>query len=185
MNIPEVFKLFKDSLEESAVIISQSGYLSQALFRYDRIGNFYSTADFGNLYAFGLGISLNNSNRVFIFQDSQHFFSNIESIYPILKYKPKNLSMVIFEARGREFPGEKSAYKPEKLDPIKLLKSIGFEKIFPIQKITNLQGLLKKISKSGDLTVLYIYIDEEDTLSPLIITLSSIEIKNRFTNFLK
>ncbi|MHA1144875.1 MAG: hypothetical protein ACTSRW_09080 [Candidatus Helarchaeota archaeon] len=184
MNINEVLKFFKDSLKQFDVIVSPPGFLSQSLFRYDRPGNFYMTADFGNCITLSLGLALNLKNRIFVLQETRDFLNNLGTIHALQNYDISNLILVLFDFQIPSKSSNQFFVSSQKFEFLKVLKSMGFEKIYKIQKAENLHGALKKMEKNNGVSILYIQITEEDLLPPLIISLVSLEIKNRFMKFL-
>ncbi|MHA1714750.1 MAG: hypothetical protein ACTSXP_03835 [Promethearchaeota archaeon] len=181
MNINDALISFKKSVQDSDVFVSQAGQLSQYLFRHDRRNNFYMTADLGELNSFSLGLALNIKNRVFAFQQLNYFLKNLCYLHSVLNHPVYNLTITIFDFQYLKKEQDQFLFSfSRKFNFMNLLKSLGFNNIHKIQKADQIHGAIKKSSKLEEISIFYLIISEKSPLPPLIITHSSLEMKDRF-----
>ena len=79
------------------VIICSLGLLSRDLFSLKpKQPVFYSLGNMGGVMAIGLGVAMNTEKQVYVFIGDGAFTMRLSFLATYLKYKPKNLHIIIF-----------------------------------------------------------------------------------------
>ena len=165
-------------------IVSANGFMSRDLFEVnDKESNFYMIGSMGLASSIGLGIALKNpKKRVFIFDGDGNILMNLGSLVTIGSLKPKNLVHIIFDNEVHESTGGQPTISSKvKLEKIAYAANYT---VFKTNSKIGLKNIFKKIpSISGPILIL-IKIGKSNHKSGRV-TLTPVEIRNRFMNKLK
>ena len=165
-------------------IISANGHISRNLYSVkDLDSNFYMIGSMGLASSIGLGVALKNKNkRVFILDGDGNILMNLGSLTTIGILAPQNLVHFILDNESHESTGGQPTHS-KKIQVEKIGKITNYT-VFKIEKILELEKVLKKIRKMKGPIMILIKISQKSKIGRRI-EIKPEAIKQRFSKSLK
>jgi thiamine pyrophosphate-dependent acetolactate synthase large subunit-like protein len=165
-------------------IISANGHISRNLYSVkDLNSNFYMIGSMGLASSIGLGVALKNKEKkVFVLDGDGNILMNLGSLTTIGTLKPKNLVHIILDNESHESTGGQPTHS-SKIQVEKIAKVVNYT-VFKIEKILELEKIMKKIKKIDGPIMILIKISQKSKIGKRI-EIKPDAIRQRFTESLK
>jgi phosphonopyruvate decarboxylase len=139
-----------DNLPKDALIISTTGKLSREIFEYRKKHNqnhddFLVVGGMGHCSQVALGVALNTSKRVYCLDGDGSILMHMGGLATIGKYKPKNLTHIVFNNNCHESVGGQSTCNSE-IILSDIAKHCGYNKSYRIISINNINLLNEELT---------------------------------------
>lgn len=129
-------------LNDEDIALFTTGMISRyAASCNDRKANFYMVGSMGLVSSVGLGMALNTSKRIFIFDGDGSILMDMGTMAMIARYKPQNLFHIIFDNESYESTGGQATISKE-IDLYNVAMAIGYSKIFRVSYQRHLGGII-------------------------------------------
>lgn len=165
-------------------IISANGHISRNLYSVkDLNSNFYMIGSMGLASSIGLGVALKNKEKkVFVLDGDGNILMNLGSLTTIGTLKPKNLVHIVLDNESHESTGGQPTHSG-KIQVEKIAKVVNYS-VFKIEKILELEKIMKKIKKIDGPIMILIKISQKSKIGKRI-EIKPDAIRHRFTESLK
>jgi len=165
-------------------IISANGHISRNLYSVkDLNSNFYMIGSMGLASSIGLGVALKNKEKkVFVLDGDGNILMNLGSLTTIGTLKPKNLVHIVLDNESHESTGGQPTHSG-KIQVEKIAKVVNYT-VFKIEKILELEKIMKKIKKIDGPIMILIKISQKSKIGKRI-EIKPDAIRHRFTESLK
>ena len=139
MNSKVAIKFMLPNLRDDDIAIFTNGYISRYAFGIrDRNANFYMIGSMGLVSSVGLGMALNMSERVFIFDGDGSILMDLGTMAMIANHKAQNLFHIVLDNESYESTGAQPAIS-ENIDISSLAKAAGYRCVLKINNLGELR----------------------------------------------
>ncbi len=130
MNCLDMLRVILPRLEKKDIALFTTGLISRYAFSLkDRKANFYMIGSMGLVSSVGLGIALNSSKRVFIFDGDGSVLMDMGSLAMIAFERPNNLFHLVLDNEVYESTGRQPSISKH-IDLSRVAKALGYKKIY-------------------------------------------------------
>lgn len=146
MNSKDSIKTILDLMSEREMALFTTGFISRLAFAHkDRPANFYMIGSMGLVSSVGLGIALNSSRRVVIFDGDGSALMDMGTMAMIGSLRPKNIIHIVLDNQSYESTGgQPSLTEKVRLDEV--ARASGYNSIFRIDRLDELERVWKRAS---------------------------------------
>lgn len=167
MKVSQAIKFILDRCGRKVICFFTNGFISREAFSAkDRNENFYMLGSMGLIASVGLGVALNTSKKVFVFDGDGSILMNM-GIMPLIGYEqPKNLVHFILDNGSYASTGGQPTISGS-VDFSGVAKDAGYKSIFVINGIEALKRKLDRIMKAKGPAFVHLNIKPETTTNSL------------------
>lgn len=156
MKSSDVMDSFLSYLRDEDIALFTTGLISRNAFSCnDRKANFYMIGSMGLVSSVGLGIALNTTKRVFVFDGDGSIFMDMGTMAMIAQQKPLNFFHIVFDNEVYESTGNQpSLSRQVALDAI--AKAAGYKNVFKFSNTIEPQVISDIVkSQTGPVFILF------------------------------
>lgn len=171
-----------DKIPRDSLVISTTGKLSRELFEYRKNNNqshddFLVVGGMGHCSQIALGIALNTNKRVYCLDGDGSVLMHMGGLATIGKYKPKNLTHIVFNNSCHESVGGQITCNPEVV-LANIAKLCGYTESTTIRGVKNFLNNISLVN--NQLTFLEILVGVKDNKNLIRPDTDNNTIKNNF-----
>lgn len=177
-------------LDYSDIVISTTGKISREIFELREQNSqghnkdFLTVGSMGHASSIALGIALNKTNRkIWCIDGDGAMLMHMGALATIGNINPSNLIHILLNNESHESVGGMPT--TSKIDFYNIAKNCGYKNVFIVDKMENLNDILKKVTDLNELSFIEIKCSissRKDLGRP---TTTPVENKINFMNFLK
>jgi phosphonopyruvate decarboxylase len=178
----EVLYKILDNIPQDSLVISTTGKLSRELFEYRKShdqnhDDFLVVGGMGHCSQIALGVALNTNKRVYCLDGDGSILMHMGGLATIGKYKPKNLTHIVFNNNCHESVGGQVTCNPEVV-LANIAKLCGYAESITIKGDENLLNNVSLINEQ--LTFIEILVGVKDNKNLMRPDIDNNTIKNNF-----
>lgn len=171
-----------DNIPQNSLVISTTGKLSRELFEYRKNNNqnhddFLVVGGMGHCSQIALGVALNTNKRVYCLDGDGSILMHMGGLATIGKYKPKNLTHIVFNNNCHESVGGQLTCNPEVVLS-NIAKLCGYTESITIKSDENFLNNMSLINQQ--LTFIEILVGVTDNKNLIRPDIDNSTIKNNF-----
>jgi thiamine pyrophosphate-dependent acetolactate synthase large subunit-like protein len=155
MNSLDALRIILPILEKRDIALFTTGFICRHAFSFnDRKANFYMTGSMGLVSSVGLGIALNSTRRVFIFDGDGSVLMDMGSLAMIAVESPDNLFHIVLDNEVYESTGRQPSLS-RRIDLSRVAQACGYKKIYNFSGSAKLQESIGGImSRKGPVFIM-------------------------------
>jgi len=191
LNREEAIKLVIDALSSEDIVISTTGKISRELFEYreklkqDHDKDFLTIGSMGHASQVALGIALQKPNRqVYCFDGDGSVIMHMGSLAIIGQQSPKNFKHIVFNNGAHDSVGGQPT-AGFAIDFSLIAKACGYDEIFKTETAEEINEKMKLLKEIKGPVLLEIKVNKGSRKDLGRPTITPIENKKYFMNFLK
>lgn len=185
MKKSEAIKIILDCLNNEDIALFTTGMISREAFDIkDRKANFYMLGSMGLISSVGLGVALNTTKKVFMFDGDGSILMDMGTMAIIGTQKPSNLVHIVLDNECYQSTGgQPTVSNIAQLD--KIAMDSGYVYSAKVDTTEKLRTVVKDIAdKKGPLLILLKVLEKTEE-NPGRVSLPPFQIKERFIQLLK
>lgn len=161
MKLSAVIKLILNRCDNKIICFFTNGFISRLAFAIkDRPENFYMIGSMGLISSLALGVALNSSKKVIVFDGDGSILMNLGAM-PLVGYeKPNNFVHLVLDNKVYASTGNQPTISTN-VNFCKIAGSVGYKNIFSFNRINNFKRKIDEIMKAKELTFVHLNIEPE------------------------
>ena len=181
----EAIEMILHCMKDEDVALFTTGMISREAFDIkDRESHFYVIGSMGLVSSVGLGIALNTTKRVFIFDGDGSILMDMGTMVMIASARPANLVHIVLDNETYDSTGGQPTLSRD-VDLAKIAESSGYAHSVKIGALKELKSACRNIAgKKGPHFVLIKVLEKSNT-APERVDVTPFRMKERFEQFLK
>lgn len=155
MNSQDALSIILPRLKKTDTALFTTGFISRYAFSFnDRKANFYMTGSMGLVSSLGLGIAINSSKRVFIFDGDGSVLMDMGSLAMIAAERPKNLFHLVLDNEVYESTGRQPSISKH-INLSRVAEALGYKKVYNVCDSVVLQESIRDmVSQIGPVFIM-------------------------------
>lgn len=185
MKTCEAIELLLNRLDDDVVCFFTNGFISRTAFSIkDRVKNFYMLGSMGLVASVGLGVALNTSKKVVIFDGDGSMLMNLGAM-PLIGYEsPKNYVHVVLDNNCYASTGGQPTVA-NNIDFLKLARSVGYNSVFSFSNTNDFKGNVSKCLRVRGPVLLHLKVSSDTAAPSSRVSVSPGNLRRRLRKALK
>ena len=180
MKVSEVIKTILSRLRNSDIALFTTGLISREAFAVkDRPQNFYMLGSMGLVSSIGLGIALNTSKKVVIFDGDGSLLMDLGAMATISSQKPDNLFHIVLDNEAYESTGNQPTVSKD-IDLAEIAKAAGYRTVYKFCSFKQLKSKITTLlNQKGPVFILLKLKVSDDRVVPPRVSVSPLALTER------